>query len=109
MLSTQRESSGETFGRTGKQQQQQENHQLQIPRLSKAALVFCRAAVSAVALQQEGGGFDSSVCLACSPRVCKGSLQVLLLPPTAQKDLHMRKTGKSKLSVSKVLSLDVCL
>lgn len=99
VLSTQRDSSCETFGRTGKKQQQQENHQLQIPRLSKTALVFCRAVVSAVALQQEGSGFDSSMCLACSPWVCKGSLQVLLLPPTAQKDLHMRRTGKSKLSM----------
>jgi len=46
--------------------------------------------VSTVASQQEGSRFDPhlgpfGVELACSPRVCVGSLRVLWLPPTVQK------------------------
>jgi len=45
---------------------------------------------STVASQQEGSRFNSwlgpfCVELACSPRVCVGSLRVLRLPPTTQK------------------------
>jgi len=57
--------------------------------------------VSTVTSQREGSSFDPDLgpfCVefACSPRVCVGSLWVLQLPPTVQKQ-HVRLIGDSKI------------
>jgi len=43
--------------------------------------------VSTVTSQREGSRFQAFLCFECSPRVCAGSLQVLRLPPTVQKQV----------------------
>ena len=51
---------------------------------------------------------SSCVEFACSPRVCVGSLRVLRLPPPS-KNMHVRLTGDSKLSLCNNHTHSLCV